>query len=170
MNRLELNSEKERRETSDREREELTMQQHVLAGQIGEKEGRIKELHYEVEMQRERAARLEGAMDDMAVVRDKETAFFTHRTSDLTECVAKMRIGIAEAQGELASQCMINGGASLQAKREGERIAERLDSLVEEYELLWTHSQQQVSTCVCVCVIMYVCMTVCMYVCMCVRV
>lgn len=157
VNRLELNSEKGRREIADREREELTMQQHISAGQIGEKEGRIKELHYEVEMQRERAARLEGAMDDMAAARDKETAFFTHRTSDLTECVTKMRIGIAEAQGELATQCMINGGASLQAKREGERIAERLDSLVEEYELLWTHSQQQVRTCGCV----FVCMNAC---------
>lgn len=128
----------------DREREELTIHQHTLMDQLGEKEGRIKELSYDVDLQKEKAVRLERAMEDMAEVHGKEKTFLTHRTADLTECVSLMRVGIAEAQGELAKQAMINGGASLQAKREGELIAQRLDSLVEEYESLWTHSQQQV--------------------------
>jgi hypothetical protein len=166
-NRFELSREKVRREAVDREREELTMHQHTLMDQLGEKDGRIKELIYDVDLQKEKAIRLEGAMEDMAEVHGKEKAFLTHRTADLTECVSLMRVGIAEAQGELAKQAMINGGASLQAKREGELIAQRLDSLVEEYESLWTHSQQQVNMCVCVCVCLCVC--VCVRVCMYVR-
>jgi hypothetical protein len=142
--RLQSNREKERREAAEREAEELNIQHQLLSTAIGEKEAKVRELGYEVELQTDRNIRIQDELDALLQTTFREKSFLTHRTADLTDCVSQMRMGIVEAQGDLATQTMVNGGTALRATRESERIAERLDALVEEYELLWTHSQQQV--------------------------
>ena len=142
------------------EKNDLSLQLESLAAALREREAKVFELEYEVELQKERASRLEDRVVEIAESSDREKAFLSSRTSDLTHCVSAMRLGIVEAQGELATQSMVNGSTALNATRENERIAERLDTLVQEYELLWTHSQQQVRmsfvcVCVCVCVCVY---------------
>ena len=149
--RLEKVREKERRASVEVEKNDLSAQHESLSVLLREREAKVLELEYEVELQRERASRLEDRIVEIAEKADEEKAFLSNRTSDLTQCVTAMRLGIVEAQGELATQSMVNGSTALNATRESERIAERLDTLVQEYELLWAHSQQQVRLLVCVC-------------------
>ena len=137
-------------------------------------------------------------MTDLTASTLREKRFLSSRTADLTECVSLMRMGIVEAQGELAVQTALSGDTAVigervrvwaplcfslppsslsltapsslsltaplltvpllsvshcpSAARESERIADRLNVLVSEYEELWSHSQQQVSVCLCECV------------------
>ena len=142
---IRLTREKERRNTAEKEKDDMSAEQQLMTICIGQKEGRVRELQYEIELQKERTLRIEAEMEELTVTAVKEKSFMFNRTADLTECVSLMRMGIVEAQGELAVQTSVSGETAVRASRENERIEERLNGLVAEYEELWKHSQQQVS-------------------------
>ena len=140
-----LTKERERRELADKGRDDASAQQQSMLITMGQKETKVRQLTYEIDLQKERTSRIEEEMLDMAAVATKEKSFESTRTADLIQCVALMRMGIAEAQGELAVQSSISGHTAAKASRESERIGEKLNTLVAEYEELWTHSQRQVA-------------------------
>ena len=141
---VQLDRERERRLLADKGRDEASAHQQSMLITMGQKETRVRQLSYEIDLQKERTLRVEEEMRDIAAASTKEKSLESTRTADLIQCVALMRMGIAEAQGELAAQTAVSGHTAAKASRESERIGEKLNTLVAEYEELWTHSQRQV--------------------------
>ena len=62
---IQLSRERERRERAEVERDESSSEQQLLMVTLGQKEGRVRELAYEVDLQRQRTHRVEGEVSGL---------------------------------------------------------------------------------------------------------